>query len=241
MSTAATEGLPAAPTPQSSVLAVLQRIGRSLMLPIAVLPAAALLLRFGQPDLLVKVWSHFSILATAGNALLSNRFYRIKLPNWLAFFGGRRFVPIVTAVAALILGVIFGYIWTPIGHGINNLGDLLTTHGAVGAGIYGMLNRLLLPFGLHHIVNSLVWFTFGTYNGVHGDLNRYFAGDPTAGTFMAGFFPVMMFGVVYAVVYYVVFDFLIKRLNLQTPGREPDTAAVEEPAPAAARPEESPA
>ncbi|HEX8862447.1 MAG TPA: PTS transporter subunit EIIC [Actinomycetes bacterium] len=280
MSASVTEGLPPAPTPQSSVLAVLQRIGRSLMLPIAVLPAAALLLRFGQPDLLVKWWSHFDILATAGNALfanlpllfaigvavgfarrsdgstalaavvgylifdrvtmaifattslkgqvlstakdfakpavaypnpnptgviggivigltaalLFNRFYRVKLVSWLAFFGGRRFVPIVTALAALVLGVIFGYVWTPIGHGLNNLGDVLTSHGALGAGIYGAINRLLLPFGLHHIVNSLVWFVFGTYNGVHGDLNRYFAGDPTAGTFMAGFFPVMMFG-----------------------------------------------
>src|SRR6266487_1845597 len=167
MSTAATEGLPAAPTPQSSVLAVLQRIGRSLMLPIVVLPAAALLLRFGQPYMLVKVWSHFDILATAGNALFSNlpilfavgvaigfarradgstalaalvgyvvfngvytsltkelaskavpgvlggitigltaallwqRYHRVRLVPWLAFFGGRRFVPIVMAAVGL--------------------------------------------------------------------------------------------------------------------------------------------
>jgi N-acetylglucosamine PTS system EIICBA or EIICB component len=132
-------------------------------------------------------------------ALLWQRFNRVKLPSWLAFFGGRRFVPIVTAFAALLLGIIFGWIWPPIGQGLNNLGDLLTTHGAIGAGIYGALNRLLLPFGLHHIVNSLVWFVFGTFQppggaAVHGDLNRFLAGDPSSGAFMAGFFPVMMFG-----------------------------------------------
>jgi N-acetylglucosamine PTS system EIICBA or EIICB component len=132
-------------------------------------------------------------------ALLYQRFYRVKLVSWLAFFGGRRFVPIITAFAALILGVIFGWIWPPIGTGLNNLGDLLTSHGAIGAGIYGAMNRLLLPFGLHHIINSLVWFVFGTFKppggaAVHGDLNRFLAGDPTAGNFMAGFFPVMMFG-----------------------------------------------
>jgi PTS system N-acetylglucosamine-specific IIC component len=68
----------------------------------------------------------------------------------------------------------------------------------VGTGIYGFLNRLLIPIGLHHVLNTYVWFQLGTYNGphgvVHGDLNRYFAGDPTAGNFMAGFFPIMMFG-----------------------------------------------
>jgi N-acetylglucosamine PTS system EIICBA or EIICB component len=286
MSASIAEGLPATPTPRSTVFAVLQRIGRSLMLPITVLPAAALLLRLGQPDLLGKyTFLNFSVLAKAGGvlldslpllfavgvaigfarrsdgstalaavvgylvfnavtmtmfagssikdqvlttpaefatpavavpkpnptgviggivigitaALLYQRFYRVKLVSWLAFFGGRRFVPIVTAFAALILGVIFGWIWPPIGTGLNNLGDLLTSHGAIGAGIYGAMNRLLLPFGLHHIINSLVWFVFGTFQppggaAVHGDLNRFLAGDPTAGTFMAGFFPVMMFG-----------------------------------------------
>jgi N-acetylglucosamine PTS system EIICBA or EIICB component len=118
--------------------------------------------------------------------------------SWLAFFGGRRFVPIVTAFAGLLIGIVFGFVWPPIGQGINNLGDLMTSHGAIGAGIYGGFNRLLLPFGLHHIINSIVWFVFGTFQGpsgaVHGDLNRFFAGDPSAGTFMAGFFPVMMFG-----------------------------------------------
>src|ERR1700676_1290458 len=246
-------------------LGALQSLGRSLMLPIAVLPAAALLLRFGQPDLLNLTW-----MANAGNAIFSNlpmifavgiaigltggqgaaalaslvgflvfaftfatiyaptatnplsvvggsidvlagilmglvaaglyrRFYDIRLPDYLAFFGGKRFVPIITAVVALILGVVFGFIWTPVQTVINNFGTWIVSLGALGTGLYGMLNRLLIPLGLHHVLNSYVWFQLGSYTGahgavVHGDLTRYFAGDPTAGNFMAGFFPIMMFG-----------------------------------------------
>src|SRR6266496_3651473 len=144
-------------------------------------------------------WVIGGIVMGVTAALLYQRFYRVKLVSWLAFFGGRRFVPIITAFAGLVLGIIFGFIWPPIGTGINNLGDLITSHGAIGAGIYGAFNRLLLPFGLHHIINSIVWFVFGTFtppggSAVHGDLNRFLNGDPSAGTFMAGFFPVMMFG-----------------------------------------------
>ena len=132
-------------------------------------------------------------------ALLYQRFYRVKLPTWLAFFGGRRFVPIVSAAGALLLGVVFGFVWPALGGWINDFGDWLTGAGAVGAGLYGVANRLLLPFGLHHILNSLIWFVFGTYREpdgavVHGEINRYLAGDPDAGTFLAGFFPVLMFG-----------------------------------------------
>jgi PTS system N-acetylglucosamine-specific IIC component len=248
---------------------VLQRIGRSLMMPIAVLPVAGLLLRFGQPD--VATWLGASgdnivskVLANAGDAifghlpllfavgvaigfarksdgstalaavvgflifdnvystiagqkqflvngdpvsmgvlsgivmglvaaLLYQRYYRIKLPDYLAFFGGRRFVPIVTGLAATVLGVIFGLVWPYIGRGFNSLGNWIVDHQTVGAGVYGVINRLLLPFGLHHIPNSLLWFQFGTYNGKTGDLNRFFAGDPHAGGFMTGFFPIMMF------------------------------------------------
>lgn len=254
------------PTPVRSnaldrMLGALQSVGRSLMLPIAVLPAAALLLRLGQPEVLNLPW-----MANAGNAIFANlpmifaigiaigltggegaaalaglvgflvfafsfttiyapsqianpltvihgsmdvlsgiliglvaaalyrRFYDIRLPDYLGFFGGRRFVPILMALVALVLGVIFGYIWTPIQNGINALGTGIVSLGAAGPGIYGFLNRLLIPLGLHHILNSYVWFQLGTYHGTHGDLNRYFAGDPTAGNFMAGFFPIMMFG-----------------------------------------------
>src|SRR5947209_12283540 len=244
------------------VLAALQSIGRSLMLPIAVMPAAALLLRFGQPDLLNLPW-----MAAAGSAVFDNlplifavgiaigltggegaaalaglvgflvftgvfkaiipqvkgapdpninmgvlsgiivglvsaglyrRFYDIRLPDYLAFFGGKRFVPIVTAFAALILGAIFGLIWPPVQGVINAGGQGIVLLGPVGTGIYGFLNRLLIPLGLHHVLNTYVWFQLGAYHGpkgiVNGDLNRYFAGDPTAGNFMAGFFPIMMFG-----------------------------------------------
>jgi PTS system N-acetylglucosamine-specific IIC component len=256
---------PTAPSGWDRVLGALQSLGRSLMLPIAVLPAAALLLRFGQPDLLNLTW-----MANAGNAIFANlpmifavgiaigltggegaaalaslvgflvfsftfatiyaptatnpltvvggsidvlagilmglvaaglyrRFYDIRLPDYLAFFGGKRFVPIITAVAAVILGVVFGFIWTPIQTVINDFGTWIVSLGALGTGIYGFLNRLLIPLGLHHVLNSYVWFQLGSYTGpngvvVHGDLTRYFAGDPTAGNFMTGFFPIMMFG-----------------------------------------------
>jgi PTS system N-acetylglucosamine-specific IIC component len=233
------------------MLGFLQRIGKSLMLPIAVLPAAALLLRLGQPDLLDipfiaasgdAVFANLALLFAIGVAvglakdhngaaalagavgyfvltkgtasidkevnmavlggilsgvvagLLYNRFHQIKLPEWLGFFGGKRFVPIVTSFVMLVLAAIFGYIWPPIQHGINAIGEWIVSAGALGVGIFGFLNRLLIPIGLHHVLNSLVWFVFGEYNGATGDLNRFFAGDPNAGIFMAGFFPVMMFG-----------------------------------------------
>ncbi|RJL30450.1 PTS transporter subunit EIIC [Bailinhaonella thermotolerans] len=434
--TAAEGGLPAAPSSGSKALNVLQRLGRSLMLPIAVLPAAALLLRFGQPDMLGSNgpdpggladvagfgWTAnvAKVFAAAGDALFTNlpllfaigvaigfarrsdgstalaalvgylvfdwvsktmfqgsslkdtvilkvqdsaapggarevlnlgmqnpsrvlggiligliaaglwaRYHRIKLPAWLAFFGGRRFVPIVTAFAALLLGVLFGFIWPVLGGWLNSAGEGLASAGAVGTGVYGVINRLLIPLGLHHFVNSIVWFTVPECRvgdkTASGDLNCYFLGDPDSGQFMAGFFPIMMFalpaaavamwraappgrrkviggimfsaalasfvtgvteplefafifvapvlfvvhailtgvamavttliggqlgfgfsaglidmllnanksntqnlvgilliGVIYAVVYYFVFSFLIRRLNIMTPGREPE-------------------
>jgi len=239
------------------MLAQLQKIGKGLMTPVAVLPAAGLLLRFGQPDVLDWPW-----MAEAGNAIFNNlallfavglavslakdagvaglsgvvayfvitevattinseinmgvlagiiagilaasmynRFKDTKLPDYLGFFGGRRFVPIVTAGAATVLGLIFGFIWPPIQHGIGAIGNWLVAAGAVGVGVFGLLNRLLIPLGLHHVINSLVWFVFGEFPKADGtiatgDLNRFFAGDPSAGFFMAGWFPIMMFGLV---------------------------------------------
>lgn len=133
-------------------------------------------------------------------ALLWQRYHRVKLVPWLAFFGGRRFVPILTAVAGLLIGVAFRLVWPWVGeHALTPLGTWTADNGAAGAGIYGLVNRALLPFGLHHVVNSLVWFTVGDCTNAagvvqHGDLTCYFAGKPGTGTFMAGFFPVMMFG-----------------------------------------------
>ncbi|MCR1768881.1 PTS system N-acetylglucosamine-specific EIICBA component [Burkholderia glumae] len=140
------------------------------------------------------------IIAGIVAGLLYNRYKDIKLPDYLAFFGGKRFVPIVTGLVCVVLGIVFGYIWGPIQNVIDAAGHWLTTAGAIGAFVYGFLNRLLLVTGLHHIINSLAWFVFGTFTPpgggapVTGDLHRFFAGDPTAGGFMAGFFPIMMFG-----------------------------------------------
>ncbi|MDR5863249.1 N-acetylglucosamine-specific PTS transporter subunit IIBC [Halomonas campisalis] len=234
----------------------LQRLGRSLMLPIAVLPIAGLLLRLGQPDLLdiafiasagEAIFANLALIFAIGLAvgfaddnngaaglagvigylvldavltalnpeinmgvlagiiigcvagLLYNRYKAIQLPEYLAFFGGRRFVPIATGLAAVALGVAFGVVWPPIQHGIDALGQWLIDAGELGLFVYGVLNRLLIVTGLHHVLNSLVWFVFGSFEAASGvvasgDLNRFFAGDPAAGRFMAGFFPVMMFG-----------------------------------------------
>ncbi|PAJ77837.1 N-acetylglucosamine-specific PTS transporter subunit IIBC [Burkholderia ubonensis] len=140
------------------------------------------------------------IIAGVVAGLLYNRYKDIKLPDYLAFFGGKRFVPIITGLVCVVLGIVFGYVWQPVQHAIDAAGQWLTTAGAIGAFVFGFLNRLLLVTGLHHIINSLAWFVFGNFTPpaggelVHGDLHRFFAGDPSAGTFMAGFFPIMMFG-----------------------------------------------
>ena len=234
----------------------LQSIGKALMLPIAVLPAAALLLRLGAPDVLnipfvtkaggaifdnlalifsigigvglakdnngaaglagaigylvltsglkaINADLNMSVLAGILSGLeagiLYNRYHDIKLPEFLGFFGGRRFVPIVTALVSLVLALVFGVIWGPCQAFIHAVGEWIIGAGVVGTFVYGVLNRLLIPFGLHHILNSFIWFVFGEYttpDGVvaTGDLNRFFAGDPHAGMFMAGFYIMMMFG-----------------------------------------------
>ncbi|WP_078594320.1 N-acetylglucosamine-specific PTS transporter subunit IIBC [Evansella clarkii] len=233
------------------MLAFLQRIGKALMLPVAVLPAAAILLRLGQDDLLGipfmaaagdAIFAHLALIFALGVAiglskdgngaaalagavgyfvltegaaainedidmsvlggilsgviagLLYNRYYNIKLPDWLAFFGGRRFVPIVTGGVMVVLAFIFGFVWPPVQEFIHGVGEWILGAGALGAGIYGFLNRILIPIGLHHVINSLIWFVFGEFEGATGEIGRFFAGDPSAGYFMAGFFPIMMFG-----------------------------------------------
>ena len=249
----------------------LQPLGRALMLPIAVLPIAALLLRLGQPDMLDiafvaaagnAIFSNLGLLFAAGVAvglarenhgaaalagvvayvvategakvllhlppdvlstsdaeqaawrakeisklsvpagilsgivagLLYNRFWDIRLPDYLAFFGGRRFVPIVAGFAGVIGAVLFGYGFPWFESGVDNLSQWVVRAGPFGLFLYGVLNRLLLITGLHHILNNIAWFLLGDFQGATGDLKRFFAGDPTAGGFMAGFFPVMMFG-----------------------------------------------
>ena len=126
--------------------------------------------------------------------LLYNRFSEIRLPSYLAFFGGRRFVPIVAGVAGLLLAAAFGYGWPSLERGMDGLSRTVLGAGEAGLFVYGVLNRVLIITGLHHVLNNLAWFIVGEFGGVTGDLNRFFAGDPDAGVFMSGFFPVMMFG-----------------------------------------------
>jgi len=125
---------------------------------------------------------------------LYNRFSDIRLPSYLAFFGGRRFVPIAAGFAGLGLAALFGWEWQSLETGMDALSHSVLHAGAFGLFAYGVLNRVLIVTGLHHIINNIAWFLLGDYNGVTGDLKRFFAGDPGAGAFMAGFFPVMMFG-----------------------------------------------
>lgn len=250
-----------------AIIGFLQKIGKSLMLPIAVLPVAGLLLRVGQADVLERfnLPESFAFMAAAGGALFDNlplifaigvaiglskdgngaaglsgavgylvldnaskfiwvqnygeelagtlkfdsfggiiigvvagycynKFSEKKLPEFLGFFGGRRLVPIMTALFAVILAIVFGFTWKYIQGGIHTMGAGVVGMGAVGAGLFGLLNRLILPMGLHHVLNSYFWFTLGDFNGKAGDIARFFEKDPTAGTYMAGFFPIMMFG-----------------------------------------------
>lgn len=125
---------------------------------------------------------------------LYNRYSNIKLPDYLAFFGGRRFVPIAAGGAGIIVAFVFGLGWASLEAGMDAASRAIIASGELGLFVYGVLNRLLIITGLHHILNNVAWFLVGDYNGVTGDLKRFFAGDPSAGVFMSGFFPVMMFG-----------------------------------------------
>ena len=123
-----------------------------------------------------------------------NRYHAIRLPKYLAFFGGRRFVPIVMGLFGVLFALVLGASYAALLQGITALSQGVAQGGSWGLFLYGALNRLLIVTGLHHILNNVVWFILGDYHGASGDLRRFFAGDPSAGVFMAGFFPVMMFG-----------------------------------------------
>lgn len=123
-----------------------------------------------------------------------NRFSGIRLPDYLSFFGGRRFVPIVSGFAGLAVAAVVGFGYGAIKEGMDTLSNSVVQSGTAGLFAYGVLNRLLIVTGLHHIINNVAWLIIGNYHGATGDLNRFFAGDPSAGGFMSGFFPVMMFG-----------------------------------------------
>jgi len=143
---------------------------------------------------LAKLSVPVGILCGLAAGYLYNRYANIKLPSYLAFFGGRRFVPIAAGGAGLVLAFVFGLGWPAVEAGMDALSRAIIASGEIGLFVYGVLNRLLIVTGLHHILNNVAWFIVGDYNGATGDLKRFFAGDPAAGVFMAGFFPVMMFG-----------------------------------------------
>jgi PTS system N-acetylglucosamine-specific IIC component len=270
------------------LIARLQPMGRALMLPIAVLPVAALLLRLGQDDMFnlpamaaagQAIFDNLGILFAIGVAvglakenhgaaglaavvgyvvatqgakalidlpveeivklvrgldaaeliaaspevrglatgaaeariisivsvpvgLLSglfagwafNRYGDIRLPAYLAFFGGRRFIPIMSGLGGVVMAFAIGYGWSDVKHGMDEASAAVLGSQEYGLFTYGVLNRALIVTGLHHIINNLAWFNLGEYQGATGDLKRFFAGDPSAGAFMSGFFPVMMFG-----------------------------------------------
>ena len=109
------------------------------------------------------------------SAYLWQRYHRVKLPPYLAFFGGRRFVPIITAFAAVVISVLMSFVYHWFDSGITNLGEWVTDNDVIGGFVYGTLNRLLIPLGLHHILNNPPWFVFGSYTPdggeeVHGDI-----------------------------------------------------------------------
>ena len=143
---------------------------------------------------LAKLSVPMGVISGVIGGQLYNRFHTFKLPDYLAFFAGRRFVPIIAGLAGLVLAILFGSAWEWLDHGIDTASRTILGLGPIGMVIYGILNRLLIITGLHHIINNLAWFILSDYHGATGDLNRFFAGDPSAGVFMAGFFPVMMFG-----------------------------------------------
>ncbi|WP_267245980.1 PTS transporter subunit EIIC [Streptomyces sp. PR69] len=126
------------------------------------------------------------------------RFHRTRLVDWLGFFNGRRLVPIIMSFVGILFAALCLWIWPPIGDGLESFSDWLVDLDAWGAGIFGVANRALLVIGLHQFLNVPVWFQFGSYTKpdgtvVHGDITRFLAGDPTAGQFTTGFFPIMMF------------------------------------------------
>ncbi len=133
------------------------------------------------------------IIAGIIAASMFNRFYRIKLPEYLGFFAGKRFVPIISGLIAIFVGILLSFIWPPIGTAIQRFSEWAAYQNpAVAFGIYGVVERALVPFGLHHIWNVPFQMQVGEYVNsagqvFHGDIPRYMAGDPTAGMLSGGF------------------------------------------------------
>ena len=246
----------------------LQKIGKSLMLPVSVLPAAGILLGVGSAKFTWLPVSVSSVMAQAGGAVFSNlplifaigvalgltgndgvaalasvvgfavmlatmgvmaplvgyeprpimgipsietgvfggiligavaailfnRYYRLQLPSYLGFFSGKRSVPIMTAFLAIVVGIVLSLVWPPIGNQINRFSHWAANGNPAAAfAIYGVVERSLIPFGLHHIWNVPFFFEVGTYldpatgKEIHGEIYRFTAGDPTAGHLAGGY------------------------------------------------------
>ena len=140
-----------------------------------------------------------AILAGVIGSACYNKFKNAKLPDWLAFFSGKRCVAIVAGVVSILASVVLLFVWPILFKGLVALGNGIASMGYFGAGLYAFFNRLLIPTGLHHALNNVFWFdTIGL-----GDLGHFWAGDTTAsaklswdlGIYMSGFFPCMMFGI----------------------------------------------
>ena len=143
--------------------------------------------------------SFIGILAAVVGAACYNKFKNTQLPDWLAFFSGKRFVAIATGVISILVSVVLLFVWPVIFGALVAIGNGIAGMDGIGAGIYAFLNRLLIPTGLHHALNNVFWFdTIGL-----GDLKHFWAGDVTGqngvnwdlGMYMSGFFPCMMFGI----------------------------------------------
>lgn len=141
-----------------------------------------------------KIQNQFiGIISGLIGATCYNRFKNTKLPDFLAFFSGKRSVAIVTALVSIVAAVVLFFIWPVVYTFLVNLGKSFLSMGAVGAGIYAFFNRLLIPFGLHHALNSVFWFDIAGIN----DLGNFWGNTGVfgqTGMYMTGFFPFMMFG-----------------------------------------------
>lgn len=235
-----------------------QKLGRSMLVPVSAMPLAGVLLRFSSEDLL-----NIPILSAAGNAVFNNldilfaigvvfgfakskdkgmpaltailailtlrnglevmnpeidmgifggivsgavaswtynRFKDQELPQIFSFFAGERFPLTMVMIFQTVVAFLFGFIWPIIQTGLDAFAQTWVEMGALGVGLFMFLNRLLIPLGLHHVINSYVYFDLGTFTTgtgevIHGEIPRFLSGDPTAGLFLAGFFVIMMFGV----------------------------------------------
>ncbi|MGO4375167.1 PTS transporter subunit EIIC, partial [Paenibacillus sp. MCAF20] len=237
-----------------------QQLGRAIMLPMVVLPAAAIFLSLstlpwdmvGMPGMsgylqaaseavfmfLPYIFAVGIALGMTGNALSAGmaalvgmfiyegitgsveaqieptvligtligvasglshaQFKNLKLPEYIQFFGGPRFVPLFVSFISLLFSIGMVGVAPYLQQLLIDLGDIVASGGGFGVFLYGFVHRILVVFGLHHLVSHVFWFQIGGYETatgemVYGDLPRFFAGDPTAGSFMAGMYPTMMF------------------------------------------------